>query len=211
MVAKGRVFLAFLVCLVTFVAFPRADALGDAAEDSSIRAVVSDDAREVREGPNLHAAGEQSTPGDASRVVPAAPGTQEDAVAASGVDCGRSRGAGSAGSREADQPGGVSNLFDEPLNCIGTEPFWNLKVDTRIRFKRMAEPYSTLSGSEAVLSGNHTNVWSLEAWSSGGERAVLFLRETGQCSDDMSDFRYRYEVFVRIGGEAYSGCCNRLP
>ncbi len=127
------------------------------------------------------------------------------------TDAGQTDARASTGSLDPQETGGNDELFQEPLHCIGTEPFWSLKVDSRVRFARMAEPYTILSGSRATPSSNHTNVWSLEARGAGSERAVLFLRRTDQCSDDMSDFRYRYEVFVRISGDVYSGCCNRLP
>ncbi len=102
-------------------------------------------------------------------------------------------------------------LFEEPLKCLGTEPFWSLAVDSRVRFARLGESPSVLSGSRPTLSSNHTNVWFLKARGGHGELALLFLRRTDQCSDDMSDFSYRYEIYLQIHGKVYSGCCNRLP
>ncbi|MDJ0871194.1 MAG: hypothetical protein QNJ87_05455 [Gammaproteobacteria bacterium] len=110
-----------------------------------------------------------------------------------------------------EQQAPENSLFREPLKCIGTEPFWSLEVDSRVRFARLGESPSTLSGSPSTLSSNHTNVWFLEAQGERGELVPLFLRRTDQCSDDMSDFSYRYEIYLQIQGKVYSGCCNRLP
>lgn len=209
--AKGRTFLALSVCLVVLLVSGRADGQGVAGETFSIQGVAPHDVLNDREGPDPRSAKVETIPGDGPRIVPTGSGTQVGGSTWREIDYRGTPAWVNARFLELEQQGSDDGLFEEPLNCGGTEPFWSLKVDSRVRFKLMAEPYPTLSGSKATLSANHTNVWSLEAQGTGGERAVLFLRKTGQCSDDMSDFRYQYEVFVRIGGEVYSGCCNRLP
>ncbi|MGF1689173.1 hypothetical protein L4C36_21305 [Photobacterium japonica] len=107
-----------------------------------------------------------------------------------------------------------SILASPTLSCLGTEPFWGIDV------KGKALIFSDLGGEQTLFninfyssSINHTNRWVMQAINKDAEQPIsLALYETGECTDDMSDFRYQHEVIVTMPDHAvYSGCCNRLP
>lgn len=104
---------------------------------------------------------------------------------------------------------GTSNKSSSPgktaekgYNCIGTEPFWNVKVEkTGIIFQLLGEepvtyPYSPAQKKDA------TSVYETSA---GGSRIKVIITE-GSCSDGMSDASYPYHAQVERDGESYRGC-----
>ena len=203
--------LMFSVYLMALLVTGGVKAGGHAGEPTFVHGAAVHHPETVREELDPRSHQLASGPQRVSDTVQAGPAAQPGGPGWRDTDAGQTHARVGTGVLDAEETGSDDELFQESLHCIGTEPFWSLKVDSRVRFARMAEPYTILSGSRATPSSNHTNVWSLEARGVGSERALLFLRRTDQCSDDMSDFRYRYEVFVRISGDVYSGCCNRLP
>lgn len=96
------------------------------------------------------------------------------------------------------------------LICVGTEPFWAIRfgADGSARYEAMGE--APLSSRVAQLrttpSGAPESFDLLDARQRIYLRAAM--RETGGCSDGMSDLRYPYQ-FTGAGtpGEL-SGCCR---
>ena len=104
------------------------------------------------------------------------------------------------------------------LKCIGTEPFWSLDLKGQdITLEDLDSARGSFKLSKAIASSNHTNRWFLTADGSkqkGSKRKdslSLALFKTNQCSDDMSDFSYEYDVIISTpDAQVLSGCCNRI-
>lgn len=99
------------------------------------------------------------------------------------------------------------------LKCIGTEPFWSLDLKGQdIILKDLDSVRGSFKLSKAIASSNHRNRWFLTAESSKREDSLsLALFKTNQCSDDMSDFSYEYDVIISTpDAQVLSGCCNRI-
>ena len=105
-----------------------------------------------------------------------------------------------------------ATLFPVPLDCSGTEPFWSLNIDQRAQFTTPEQRYPAIPGLPAQRSLNRLDHWTLtlQPADSPGPAFAAIL-DTRQCSDGMSDNRYRYEIVLRLHGQTWSGCCNRLP
>lgn len=99
--------------------------------------------------------------------------------------------------------------FDDPLKCLGTEPFWSLDAEGgEITFSDMEESESTYAALEINPSQNHTNAW-LFRLAGGDKEGRLMLTRTEQCTDDMSDRLYEDAVgFELPEGRFLTGCCN---
>jgi len=103
--------------------------------------------------------------------------------------------------------GGLSPAATEKAyNCIGTEPFWNVKVEASgITFLLMGEdavtyPYKT-ARQQGAAQVYETTVQ--------GSRLKLSITEES-CSDGMSDTQYPYKVTVEKDGTTYQGCAFLL-
>ena len=99
------------------------------------------------------------------------------------------------------------------LRCLGTEPFWGVRIQgAQMELDQMGSK-SRFSLSVPRVSANHTNVWSITVKGAApGQRGVVFVERTDQCSDNMSDERYRYTFRIRLASDVVlSGCCNRIP
>ncbi len=104
---------------------------------------------------------------------------------------------------------GIANL-----TCNGSEPDWFLKLDVHkkiIEFESLSFAKQTFLPQAIKASKNNTNQWFVTADAvQGKEKLNISLIETHQCSDDMSDFVYRYSMLINtVSHGAYSGCCNR--
>lgn len=94
-----------------------------------------------------------------------------------------------------------------PLRCVGTEPFWSLKLgSTEARFETPegAESWSFLAARIAPPA----RAGMLKAGSRSG--SLDARRAMPLCSDGMSDVGYPYEVRLRTpDGRDLAGCCSR--
>lgn len=104
--------------------------------------------------------------------------------------------------------------IQERLECLGTEPFWALQIDpsglgTFESMDKQGIPFLVEAKENAQ---GRTDLWHLSfAASTSGKLMTAFLSASGNCSDDMSDHRYKYEVFLSkspLG--VLKGCCNRI-
>jgi uncharacterized membrane protein len=98
------------------------------------------------------------------------------------------------------------------LECVGTEPFWSLDLKgSVVIFEDLDSVHGEFELSKVITSSNHTNRWLLLARNSESSNMSIALNKTDQCSDDMSDFSYEYEVMIVTPEEKlFSGCCNRI-
>jgi len=101
----------------------------------------------------------------------------------------------------------------ETLKCLGTEPFWSIDVkDNNLSMEDLNGTVKNFTLNAAIQSDNHNNRWFLKANDNkDNSPVILALTKSDQCSDDMSDFNYEYDVTALIQGDkVLSGCCNRI-
>jgi uncharacterized membrane protein len=88
--------------------------------------------------------------------------------------------------------------FSRPLNLLGNEPFWALKIrPDGLTFSApdqadvaVANPRPAVSGTTAV-------------WSAGALTATL---KAEVCQDGMSGLNYPFKAVVEMGGKTLTGC-----
>ena len=103
-------------------------------------------------------------------------------------------------------------LFQETLNCFGAEPHWAVTVThDSLCYKSIDGNEYRYALQEIHESLNHTDTWAISVQTPKGFAPAVFVIDQ-ECSDDMSDFRYKYRLlmFDPVTGEALSGCCNRM-
>jgi uncharacterized membrane protein len=103
--------------------------------------------------------------------------------------------------------------FQENLFCVFTEPFYSVDVENGdLIFKDMSEKSIPFLVTKIQQSLNHTNTWVLKAKSSKDGNVMMFIQETNNCSDDMSDFTYKYNIVFHSESKniTLSGCGNRI-
>ncbi len=101
-----------------------------------------------------------------------------------------------------------ATLADFPaLRCSGTEPYWRLSLKDGLLthdFVNWQSPYALTKVLESV---NHNNQWWLKGERSSLPELNIMLKKSLQCSDDMSEQVFAYELSLSIDDSAYSGCC----
>jgi uncharacterized membrane protein len=103
--------------------------------------------------------------------------------------------------------------FKENLYCVFTEPFYSVDVKNgKLFFRDMAEKTIPFIVTKIHQSMNHTNRWVLTAKSGKDGNVIMFIQETNSCSDDMSDFTYKYNIVFHNENQniTLSGCGNRI-
>lgn len=91
-----------------------------------------------------------------------------------------------------------------PMNCSGTEPFWNAKIDESqsIRFEIMGEPPLTLSkGQIARANGSPVKFGAL--WSAP-QTGIVGMMTRASCNDGMSDRSFGIAVDFLVFGHVGS-------
>ena len=91
------------------------------------------------------------------------------------------------------------------LHAVGTEPFWDAKIEGRcVTYSHPEDPSGTRVWTQ--FSGNAADgVWS---GALDGKPFVLRTRPQAGCSDGMSDNRYPIGVSLTVGGEPRHGCAE---
>lgn len=103
--------------------------------------------------------------------------------------------------------------FKENLFCVFTEPFYSVDIKNgKLIFRDMSEKTIPFIVTKIQQSLNHTNIWVLNAKSSKDGNVMMFIQETNSCSDDMSDFTYKYNIVLHSESKniTLSGCGNRI-
>lgn len=99
-----------------------------------------------------------------------------------------------------------ASTAENSYNCVGTEPFWNVKVEASgITFLLMGEEAVAYPYKAARKQGA-AQIYETAAQ---GSRLKLSITEEG-CSDGMSDTHYPYKVTVEKDGTTYQGCAFLL-
>ena len=103
----------------------------------------------------------------------------------------------------ADAPNAVAAAppatdFARPINALGTEPFWALKIRPEgLSFSEPQQPDRNEKNPGPKVEGDKAT------W--GGERIEATLT-SGVCRDGMSDRSYPFVAVVKIGGKTLNGC-----
>lgn len=107
---------------------------------------------------------------------------------------------------------GKARALEKSLECVGTEPFWSLQIDPSglSTFEAMGASPKALLLKDKQQAVGRLDVWRLTFHGKDPELpSSLFLAKSDGCSDDMSDHRYAYELFVTLGSQsALKGCCD---
>jgi uncharacterized membrane protein len=91
------------------------------------------------------------------------------------------------------------------VRAVGTEPFWNARIDGRCVTYSHPEDQKGTRVWTRHMPGPGGGTWS---GSLGGSRFELKVRPKRGCSDGMSDRRYPLEAELTVGGERRSGCAE---
>ena len=91
-----------------------------------------------------------------------------------------------------------------PLRAIGTEPFWGVDIDgLRLRYTTPEDSAGRVFDTRRVAQAGG---WR---WSAAGDAIGFDLAITpGECSDGMSDRRYRYRAQLHVDGRELAGCAD---
>jgi uncharacterized membrane protein len=94
-----------------------------------------------------------------------------------------------------------------PLRALGTEPFWNARIEGRCVTYSHPEDQDGTRVWTRFTPRPGGGVW---AGALGGRRFELRTRAEPGCSDGMSDNRYPIAVELLVGGEQRRGCAQPL-
>lgn len=110
-------------------------------------------------------------------------------------------GCGTAGQNKQTQPFFEIGT-DEVVNVVGTEPFWNARVDRdTLTYTTPDDPAGTPITVQR-FAGNS----GLAFHGKLAEQPLDLLVTKGGCSDGMSDRRYPFTATLKIGADQRSGC-----
>ena len=93
------------------------------------------------------------------------------------------------------------------VRALGTEPFWNARVEGRCVTYSHPEDQKGTRIWTRFAPGPGGGTWS---GSLGGKRFELMVRPGNGCSDGMSDRRYPLAAELVVGGERRRGCAEPL-
>jgi uncharacterized membrane protein len=93
------------------------------------------------------------------------------------------------------------------VRALGTEPFWNARVEGRCVTYSHPEDQKGTRIWTRFAPGPGGGAWS---GSLGGRRFELRIRPAAGCSDGMSDRRYPLAAELVVGGEQRQGCAEPL-
>lgn len=179
-----------------------------------VTGVAVGDVLNIRAAPNASAAIVGTLPRNAKSV-------EVVAVDASGkwATVNTDEGSGYASLRYLTQQDGPDwGAMEQPLHCIGTEPFWGLVFDPTMGLASLSDP-ETQDRSAVISAVWPNNLYqTTAAFAFGGADfdGIATLRGAN-CSDGMSDTAYGIaaDLFLRdasgAASVAFSGCCSLTP
>lgn len=116
----------------------------------------------------------------------------------------------------AEQPNvWTPGSLPDPLTCLGTEPFWNVRVTAGGAVFETPETSQSLASVSALDTGIPDDVRRALVLAGGGDRITATIAPEA-CNDGMSDraFGLGTLVIVEEGGGAprlLTGCCSIAP
>jgi uncharacterized membrane protein len=95
-----------------------------------------------------------------------------------------------------------------PLQCLGTEPFWSVRINGGAIFETPDVAPTSWTASEWLPARGLIGRYMIRLSSGYGTGYLAMLRQT--CSDGMSDINYPFEAIMITPGQAVrAGCCRR--
>ena len=98
-------------------------------------------------------------------------------------------------------------------SCIGTEPFWSLKIgNEKIEFSSLGDEVTMGMKNNGAKSANGSSSEYIALYQGKtleGDKYMNVIIQRAECSDHMSDDLYPYTVHVLSGTELYTGCCRK--
>ncbi len=205
---RGLVFGLMLLCAPVAVAQQILPALYD------VIGVAVGDVLNIRAKPSANSAIVGTLPRNAKSV-------EVVAVDATGTwaSVNMGEGSGYASMRFlAQQDGPDWGALEQPLHCIGTEPFWALGFDPATGMASLSDPETPDRAAviSAVWPNNLYQTTAAIAFGGAGFDGIATLNGES-CSDGMSDTAYGIAVslFMRdasgAASAAFGGCCSLTP
>jgi uncharacterized membrane protein len=103
---------------------------------------------------------------------------------------------------------GSDRLQVRAVRALGTEPFWNARVDGRcVTYSHPDDQRGTRIWTRYTAGAGGGGTWS---GALGGRRFELRIRPQPGCSDGMSDRRYPFAAELAVAGEQRRGCAEAL-
>lgn len=98
-----------------------------------------------------------------------------------------------------------------PLQCIGTEPFWNVRVaEGEALFETPMDEGETWQVGPMTRAVGLVGRYAIRLESEDGIGHLAIWRNHRFCSDGMSDIGFPYEaIVVAPDGSVHAGCCLR--
>ncbi len=108
-----------------------------------------------------------------------------------------------SGDNRADTPQNFAGIApDETISLGGTEPFWSIAIEgTKLTYTSPEKPGGEVAEVRR-FSGNNGLGFSGELAGKNLQIAVT----PGECSDDMTDFKYPFTATVNLGDATLLGC-----
>jgi uncharacterized membrane protein len=105
--------------------------------------------------------------------------------------------------------GAYNSCVPYEFTCLGTEPFWSIKISPSegVFYKNPSEETGQFFEWAAAAVAANGNSWNYALKSKQGSLNILIRKE--KCADGMSDRQYSYTVDVAIGGKRLKGCAIR--
>lgn len=180
-----------------------------------VKGVASNDTLALRAAPDWRSKRVRKIAPTANRVMGLGPSTRVNGHAWLSVEFEGAKGWVN-GTYLRPYSGGENKALSKVLDCQGTEPFWSLRIERTQMLMRDSNQSTRFWKPERSASALPLGGWLLTgapvAQSARPDgRLEGRFKETGACSDGMSDFYYRYELLLKLEGETLRGCCNRMP
>jgi uncharacterized membrane protein len=102
-------------------------------------------------------------------------------------------------------------LASRLLQALGNEPFWSVEITRQAIVYRTPDEPQGIVFPYAAPSGRAGGLVFESLRSDSAPRAIRVVIEPRECSDGMSDLRYRYASEVRLDSLELHGCARFRP
>lgn len=99
----------------------------------------------------------------------------------------------------------VSTMASE-FSCVGTEPFWSLKITETQMSLDMMDGVQTEAVQSKTQAAGTAEDYAFVVTSASGSATVV----RAECNDGMSDNIYSHHVVLKSGSVVLAGCCNQV-
>lgn len=104
----------------------------------------------------------------------------------------------------------VAQNSAESFNVVGTEPFWNVKINRTGIVYSSPEVRERKYAYTAPLKAQGRPADMVRVYQLRGQQSgTLILKKVSSCSDGMSDKVYPYSATLMFGNQVFDGCAER--